>query len=43
MEIGSISRKIISVYEEILRDKKNRGLARILFWQKKDNVSRVTQ
>ena len=43
MEIGSISRKIISVYEEILHDKKNRGLARLMFWQKKNNVGQVTQ
>ncbi len=36
IEIGATSRGIISVYENLLRKKKSRGLARLWFWQKKD-------
>ncbi len=35
MEIGAIARRIISVYEDVLRQKKGRGLAKLWFWQKK--------
>lgn len=34
MEIGAISRRIFSVYEDLLHEKKGRGLARVWFWQK---------
>ena len=34
MEIGNISRRIISVYEELLHEKKGHGLSRLWFWQK---------
>jgi glycosyltransferase involved in cell wall biosynthesis len=33
MEIGAISRRIVSVYEDVLREKRGRGLARLWFWQ----------
>jgi teichuronic acid biosynthesis glycosyltransferase TuaC len=33
MEIGAISRKIISLYEELLQEKKGHGLTRFRFWQ----------
>ena len=42
MEIGNISRRIISVYEDLLRRKKGRGLARLWFWQKECNTGQVT-
>jgi len=41
MEIGAIARRIISVYEDLLRQKKGRGLARFWFWQKKYLTSQV--
>lgn len=34
IEMGAMSRKIISVYEDLLGRKKGRGLARLWFWQK---------
>jgi teichuronic acid biosynthesis glycosyltransferase TuaC len=40
MEIGAIARRIISVYEDLLREKKSRGLARLWFWQKKAAVAK---
>lgn len=43
MEIGAISRRIIAVYEELLGDKKNRGLAKLRFWQKKDSLIQETE
>ncbi len=39
MEIGAISRRIISLYEDLIREKRRRGLARLWFWQR--NVSKV--
>jgi teichuronic acid biosynthesis glycosyltransferase TuaC len=41
MEIGAISRRIISVYEELLHDKKRRGMAG--FWQKKSSMGQETR
>jgi teichuronic acid biosynthesis glycosyltransferase TuaC len=38
MEIGAISRRIIACYEELLRDKRRRGLSRFWFWQKKGSM-----
>jgi glycosyltransferase involved in cell wall biosynthesis len=35
MEIGVIGRRIISVYEDVLREKKGRRLGRLWFWQKR--------
>jgi glycosyltransferase involved in cell wall biosynthesis len=35
MEIGVISRRIISLYEDVLREKKGRRLGRLWFWQKR--------
>ncbi|MBE9502501.1 MAG: glycosyltransferase [Dehalococcoidia bacterium] len=35
MEIGAISRRIISLYEELLQEKRRRGLGRLMFWQRK--------
>ena len=34
MEIGSISKRIISVYKELLNEKRGRGIARLWFWQR---------
>lgn len=34
MEIGAISRRIIALYEDLLREKRGRGLARLWFWQR---------
>lgn len=34
MEIGSISRQIISIYESVLREKRGHGVSRLFFWQK---------
>ncbi len=34
VEIGAISRRIISLYEELLQEKRRRGLGRLWFWQK---------
>ncbi|MBI4303183.1 MAG: glycosyltransferase [Chloroflexi bacterium] len=34
MEIDTISRRIMAVYEELLREKRGRGLGRLWFWQK---------
>jgi glycosyltransferase involved in cell wall biosynthesis len=33
LEVGTISRRIISVYEDVLREKGGHGLARLWFWQ----------
>ena len=33
MEIGSISRRIIAVYNELLREKKEKVISRLWFWQ----------
>jgi teichuronic acid biosynthesis glycosyltransferase TuaC len=43
MEIGAISRRIIALYGELLRDKKRRGLARFWFRPKKGDIVRETQ
>ena len=34
MEIGAISRSIISLYQEMLEQKRNHGLGRLMFWRK---------
>ena len=34
MEIGAISRRIMSLYDDVLREKRGRGLAKLWFWQK---------
>lgn len=34
MEIDNISRRIISVYQDLLREKQGRGIARLWFWQR---------
>jgi glycosyltransferase involved in cell wall biosynthesis len=34
MEIGAISRRIISIYNDLLSEKRGRGQARLKFWQK---------
>jgi glycosyltransferase involved in cell wall biosynthesis len=34
MEIGAISRRIISVYEELLEEKQRHALSRLWFWQR---------
>jgi teichuronic acid biosynthesis glycosyltransferase TuaC len=34
MEIGAISRRIVSLYEDVLCEKKGRGLSRVFFWQR---------
>jgi teichuronic acid biosynthesis glycosyltransferase TuaC len=41
MDIRAVSRMIISVYEDLLRRKKGRGLARLWFWQKKCKTGQV--
>ncbi len=38
MEVGAISRRIISLYEDLVREKRGRGLARLWFWQKASTV-----
>ncbi len=38
MEMGIISRRIISLYEELLHEKKGHGLSRLWFWQKKGST-----
>lgn len=35
MELGVISRRIISFYQEMLEQKRNHGLGRLMFWQKR--------
>jgi glycosyltransferase involved in cell wall biosynthesis len=34
MEFGAISRRIVSIYDNLLREKRERGIARLKFWQK---------
>jgi teichuronic acid biosynthesis glycosyltransferase TuaC len=34
MEIGAISRRIIALYEDVLRKKRGHGLSRLYFWQR---------
>jgi glycosyltransferase involved in cell wall biosynthesis len=33
LEVGAISRRIISLYEELLQEKRGRGIARFKFWR----------
>jgi glycosyltransferase involved in cell wall biosynthesis len=33
MEIGAISRRIIALYEDVLREKRKHGIGRLWFWQ----------
>lgn len=39
MEIGAISRRIITLYENVLQKKRGRGMARLWFWQKAGEAS----
>lgn len=37
MEIGAISRQIISVYQDVLHQKRGHGLSKLYFWQKDES------
>ncbi len=39
MEIGAISRQIIDLYEDVLREKRGHGMAKLYFWQR--NMSKA--
>jgi len=41
MEMGALSRRIISVYEDLLRRKKGRGLSQLWFWQRNGRMERT--
>jgi glycosyltransferase involved in cell wall biosynthesis len=37
MELGAISRRIIAVYQDVLREKRGHGLSRLYFWQRNES------
>lgn len=39
MELGVISRRVIALYQEILENKRQRGLGRLMFWRKHSEES----
>jgi teichuronic acid biosynthesis glycosyltransferase TuaC len=43
MEISAIAKRIISLYEDLLREKKGRGLSRLWFWQRNSSTVEQTQ
>jgi teichuronic acid biosynthesis glycosyltransferase TuaC len=43
MEISAIAKRIISLYEDLLREKKGRGLSRLWFWRRNSSTVEQTQ
>ncbi len=43
MEISAIAKRIVSLYEDLLREKNGRGLSRLWFWQRKNRTMEQPQ
>jgi teichuronic acid biosynthesis glycosyltransferase TuaC len=43
MEISAITKRIVSMYEDLLREKKGRRLSRLWFWQRNGSIAEKTQ